>query len=240
MISFDDFITKWNNKGCDWDGYYGYQCMDLYHQYNFECVGGRDIPAPAAKYVWNKYDTDAYDRISNSPTNFPQKGDIVIWGDGVGQYGHIAVCISADSMTLQSFDQNWPLGSVCHKQPHNYRGVLGWLRPKKKVIETTTPEAPPETPSNAGESQVEDTQGGQTPVADIPVDDPSVRPPDMDSTPVELPVEPATVIIPTFSTPDAVDSSLPEASDRPQKPFKASLGDIVHAILNWFKKLLGK
>jgi hypothetical protein len=33
-------------------------------------------------------------------------------------------------ISFTSFDQNWPLNSLCHFQNHNYTGVLGWLHPK--------------------------------------------------------------------------------------------------------------
>jgi len=146
-MTFDTFITKWNGKGVDYDGWYGYQCMDLYRQYVKEVVVAKQSsPVRGAKDVWNNYNQVAFERISNQPTNFPQKGDIVIWGVGVGQYGHIAICITADSYKLTSFDQNWPVGTLCHKQPHNYTGVLGWLRPKKKELIEPEPAEPQETP----------------------------------------------------------------------------------------------
>ena len=90
--------------------------------------------APAAKDVW-KQTIDGYDKIANTPTGVPQKGDIVIWGQGVGPYGHIAVFYQGDAMKFTSFDQNWPVGTVCHFQPHNYTGVLGWFRPKVAVVQ---------------------------------------------------------------------------------------------------------
>ncbi len=130
MISFDDFISKWNGKGVDTDGYYGFQCMDLAHAYCQECIG-KDFPGqPTAKDVWN-INIDGYDKIANSPTAVPSKGDIVIWGTGIGTSGHISVFIAGDTNIFTSFDQNWPLGSYCHIQNHNYTGVLGWFHPKQ-------------------------------------------------------------------------------------------------------------
>lgn len=130
-----DFMTKWNGKPVDWDNYYGYQCMDLYHQYNYEVVGGADIAAGYAKDVWLKdlYPKDKYTKIANTPTGVPIKGDIIIWSGYVnGGPGHIAVFYSGDTMSFTSFDQNWN-GAYCHFQPHNYNYVLGWLRPNVSV-----------------------------------------------------------------------------------------------------------
>lgn len=128
-MSYQEFVDKWNNKGCDFDGFYGFQCMDLAHQYAKDVVGHDFAAAPAAKDVWNQI-IDGYDKISNTPDGVPQKGDIVVWGTAIGQYGHIAVFDHGDTSSFVSFDQNWPTGSVCHFQNHNYTGVLGWFHPK--------------------------------------------------------------------------------------------------------------
>ena len=121
------FISKWRDKGCDFDGFYGYQCMDLAHQYAVE-VHKQDIPsAPAAKDVWDK-NCVGYTKILNTPEAIPEKGDIIIWGVEAGPYGHIAIFDNGDQNSFTSFDQNWPVGSICHLQKHNYKGVIGWLR----------------------------------------------------------------------------------------------------------------
>jgi len=141
-MTLDELITKYNGKGIDFDNYYGFQCMDLYRQYVKECLGLPQSPAVAgAKNVWDTYLKDKYDRFDNSPTAVPIKGDIIIWGEGAGTYGHIAICTDANINDLKSFDQNWPVGSLCHIQPHNYTNILGWLRAKPVV----NPE-PPQTP----------------------------------------------------------------------------------------------
>lgn len=131
-MTTQEFFDKWNNKGIDFDGYYGFQCMDLAHQYAVEVVGIDIHPAPAAKDVWNET-IDGYDKIENTPEGVPTRGDIVIWGTGVGAYGHIAVFDHGDQNSFTSFDQNWPLNSLCHYQNHNYNGVLGWFHPQKDV-----------------------------------------------------------------------------------------------------------
>lgn len=138
-MTIQQFFDKWNGKGCDYDGYYGFQCMDLAHQFASEVVG-QDIPAaPGAKDVWTLA-TPGFEKIPNTPTGVPQRGDIVIWGTGVGQFGHIAVFDHGDTTNFTSFDQNWPLNSLCHYQSHNYTGVLGWLHPKAAVIAQPTPQ----------------------------------------------------------------------------------------------------
>ncbi|MDO8554364.1 MAG: CHAP domain-containing protein [Candidatus Micrarchaeota archaeon] len=76
----------------------------------------------------SKVSDDDYKWIPNSATNVPEEGDLVIWG--MNQYGHIAVFIEGDANTFRSFDENYPTGSPCHVQEHNYDYVNGWLHPK--------------------------------------------------------------------------------------------------------------
>lgn len=138
-MTLDEFITKWNGKGIDFDNYYGFQCMDLYRQYVKECLGLLQSPPVAgAKDVWTTYLKEKYDRFDNTPSAVPIKGDIMIWGAGAGPYGHIAVCTEANINDFKSFDQNWPVNSLCHIQPHNYTNVLGWLR-AKAIVQPVVP-----------------------------------------------------------------------------------------------------
>jgi hypothetical protein len=137
-MSFDDFIDKWDLKGVDFDGIYPNQCMDLMHQYVYEVLGLTDktiLAAPAAYQVFTNFSWGQYfDKIVNSPTGVPQKGDIVLFGTAIGAYGHVCIFIEGDANQFTSFDANWPTGSLCHKQSHNYNGVLGWLHPKASSV----------------------------------------------------------------------------------------------------------
>lgn len=129
-MTFDEFIKKYTNKGIDYDGYYGFQCVDLFRQYAKEVLNFNQLPpVPYAKDFWGIVTPD-YEKIANTPTGVPKKGDVIIWNSKVGIAGHIAVFISGNVNTFNSFDQNWPAGTLCHVQNHNYTGVQGWLRPK--------------------------------------------------------------------------------------------------------------
>lgn len=127
-----DFFTQFNNKKIDFDGYYGAQCMDLYRQY---CKNVLDIPqSPSvngAAEVWNSYLSKYFVKITNTITGVPKEGDIIVWNKQLNGYGHIAICQSANVWNFTSFDQNFPIGSKCHFQKHNYKNVLGWLRLKR-------------------------------------------------------------------------------------------------------------
>lgn len=139
-MTFDQFIEKYNNKGIDFDGAFGNQCVDLYRQYVKEVLGFPQSPAVAgAKDIWDTYLSSFFTRYNNSPTAVPKKGDILIWGTKMGQYGHVAVFIDGGVTKFNSFDQNSPVGTLCHIQSHTYTGVLGWLRPKENAVNEATP-----------------------------------------------------------------------------------------------------
>lgn len=131
-LSLNDFINKYNGHGLDFDGVYGYQCLDLMHGYITEVLGlsGSVLAAPTAYQAYVNGDPN-FTKIGNTLEAIPQAGDIMFWTpnvDGVGSAGHVAVFISGNNTSFLSFDQNWPEGSVCHEQPHNYNAVAGWLR----------------------------------------------------------------------------------------------------------------
>lgn len=138
-MSIDSFFTKYLGRYIDFDNKYGFQCVDLMRRYCVDVlgIGGYSIPAVTyAKQIFtsmNDNGTTKFQKIYNSPTNSPAKGDIVIWGYYpfvTGWAGHVAICSSASMMSLITYDQNYPTGSSCHFQKHSYKGVLGWLHPK--------------------------------------------------------------------------------------------------------------
>lgn len=126
-MTFDQFIKAYNNRFLDFDGYYGGQCMDLAQFYNRDVIGAPRMYGNAINQ-WSGYNSKIYKRFPNTAGAVPMKGDIMIWGKGVGRFGHIAVFYSGNGKTFVSFDQNFPIGSRCHLQAHDYSGVLGWLR----------------------------------------------------------------------------------------------------------------
>lgn len=143
-MTLQEFISKWNNKYCDFDNAYGAQCVDLARQFWKEVA---NITQPksvrGACDFWTSYPTDPalnsyYNRIDNAPNNHPNPGDIVLWDNKAGGgYGHIAICIKADANSFTSFDQNYPVGSPCSQWTHNYTHVFGWFTPKGASMGTT-------------------------------------------------------------------------------------------------------
>jgi hypothetical protein len=113
------------------------QCVDLANAYISEVLGLPIVLGTNAVDFPKKCLSPNYEYILNTTTAVPIQGDIIIWSspDGIG---HIGICDSATSLKFVSFDQNWPVGSVCKLVNHTYTGtykVIGWLRGKKSIIE---------------------------------------------------------------------------------------------------------
>lgn len=72
-----------------------------------------------------------FDKIPYSAP--PKKGDFVIFNEGVGSvYGHIDVCMNDGNPSgFQGSDSNWGGNKTVHMVQHDYKYVLGYLRPKE-------------------------------------------------------------------------------------------------------------
>lgn len=125
--SMINFFLKYNGKYIDHDGVFGPQCTDTIKQYFKEVLKREPIKGNAIDYYLK--DIPGFEKIANKWISWPQPGDIIVWGSGVGVNGHIAVCNWSRSFDFGGFEQNWPIGSPCHYQEHTYKNVLGWLRP---------------------------------------------------------------------------------------------------------------
>ncbi len=148
-MTFQQFIDKYLGKKIDFDNAYAGQCVDLFRQYCKEVlVISQPKRVAGAADFWTNYDSDPnlknnFDKIANTPTGIPLKGDVVLWNKRAGGgFGHVAVFISGNATQFTSFDQNWPTLSVCTKTEHGYQNVYGWLHPK---VSTPPPLIPAES-----------------------------------------------------------------------------------------------
>lgn len=113
----------------DFDGAYGNQCVDLVNQY------ARDNGLPtftggAAADMFGQ-SASAYDWVKNTPSGVPPAGAIVVWGRGIGPWGHIAIARGgSDTNILRTVDQNWNYHPYVEPVDHNYNAVIGWGIPK--------------------------------------------------------------------------------------------------------------
>ena len=138
MITFDKFIEKNNGKFIDYDQHWGFQCVDCMREYIIECMGLNPYEAiPANNYAKNmfyNFNSKYFTRVWNKANNFPKKGDIIFWKTYpfvTGIAGHVGIVVSADVNNLIVFNQNYPTNSPCELRKFKYRGVIGWLSPKK-------------------------------------------------------------------------------------------------------------
>lgn len=139
-VNFEKFIKKYLGKATDVDGSAGVQCVDLAKAYLKEVF---DIPffaVGSAKNYFERFDRfgalrDKFERIANTPDFVPLKGDLAVWGSSKGGgHGHVAICSGeGDTRHFYSYDQNWD-GKACKLVRHDYRGFLGVLRPRCRVL----------------------------------------------------------------------------------------------------------
>lgn len=137
LITFQKFLDTWDGKYCEYsDPKNRYQCQDLMRQYVQDVLGLPQSALPGALYakdVFKNYHGTAFQKIPNTPLGIPKAGDIIFTGFYpfvTGWAGHVGIVVGDGSSIYNyiSFDQNFPSGSSCHRQLHNYRGTLGWLR----------------------------------------------------------------------------------------------------------------
>lgn len=132
-MTLQQFVDTYTDKTIDFDGAYGGQCVDLYRQYCKEVLNIPQSPGvTGAKDIWNSYLSNYFDRIPNTPDGIPQPGDIMIWSDKYGPFGHVAIVLQATLTTFTCFSQNDPTGAKCIRKTYRtYAPTLGWLHPKE-------------------------------------------------------------------------------------------------------------
>lgn len=112
-----------------------YQCMDLAYNWIFTLgIPKATIQQGAAYQAWtNASDLTRqyFDLIENKLETIPQEGDLVVWNNKYGKYGHIAIVVEATQTKMTVFEQNNPLGTNAHVQDRSYTNVSGFLRPIK-------------------------------------------------------------------------------------------------------------
>lgn len=139
VTPFDKYFAERIGKGLDYDGYYSVQCADLANDYAVNLIGSKPFIGGSAYEFYtnfaNQPSKNLYERIPNTPEFVPIKGDIMVWGQGLGKHGHVAICNGkGDTTWFESYEQNW----TGHNDPvalikHNYNHVLGVLRPKDQT-----------------------------------------------------------------------------------------------------------
>ena len=139
MSPFDKYFDERIGVGLDYDGVYNVQCFDLANDYSVNLIGGKAFIGMGAYEIYtnfaNQPGKELYERIPNTPEFVPIKGDIMVWGTGIGQWGHVAICTGeGDTTWFNSYDQNWNYANApVTLVKHSYNSVLGVLRPKDQT-----------------------------------------------------------------------------------------------------------
>lgn len=139
-MTFDEYFSKTNGKGIDYDGQFGVQCFDLVNDYAEKVLGCKPF---TGMYAWEIYENFSaqpssarFSKIKNTPDLVPKKGDIVVWAKSLnGKAGHCAVATGdGDTTWFTSYEQNWTgNNNPCVVVKHDYSHVLGVLRPKEQA-----------------------------------------------------------------------------------------------------------
>lgn len=133
-MTYDEFVREYNGKSVDYDRTdIGVQCVDLAKLYMDKVLNVKIGAIGNAEAYWRRY--DELPILHNNFTRaagIPQKGDIIVWGTGLSQYGHIAIATGdGDLQKFTSYDQNWTIKPM-HLVEHSYHAVNGFLRPKNQ------------------------------------------------------------------------------------------------------------
>ena len=100
------------------------QCFDVAQGWS-KLLGGQRFTGATADLIYYQPQNGFYQQISNGPTNYPVKGDIVVFN-----WPHVGVCTgnNTDENQLELVEQNDPAGTAVQIKVYpNYDGVIGWL-----------------------------------------------------------------------------------------------------------------
>lgn len=145
MKSYEDFIKSVIGTSFDEDHVAGVQCVDLIKRYLKE-VFGLNVPNGFGNAIdyYKEYNNKKllntnFERIENTPSFIPKKGDIMVWNEKRGKgAGHVAICTGiGDTKNFYSYDLNWNGSKKVKEVKHDYKNVLGVLRYKKKEEKKT-------------------------------------------------------------------------------------------------------
>lgn len=135
-MTLQQFIDKYNGKFVEYHSYdprAKNQCVDLANQYIVEVLNLTPIIGTNAQDFPKKIGNE-FIYIENTPEGLPKAGDLMIF-KSADKVGHISIFVEGTTGLFTSFDQNYPTGSPCKLTRHNYKNVLGWLRPKGVIMD---------------------------------------------------------------------------------------------------------
>jgi hypothetical protein len=152
-MNLQGFVDKYKGQPVDFDGSFGAQCVDLARQYFKEVWGFTRQPEGvigAADFYFKHENRRAQRELcdchmfSIADGHVPPVGAVVIFGStGTNQYGHIGICVNADTEGMDVFEQDGIANEKALKEGRpqkgayigrwNYDRLLGWLTKKGEV-----------------------------------------------------------------------------------------------------------
>lgn len=138
-MTLKEFAGKNGNTKIDYDGKYGFQCVDVFRQY---CQDVWNIPhtggVAGAKDLYEKYESlpleqKYLDKIPYKQGLVPPAGCAVIFGKTPSnKYGHVAIVLSASNAGMKVFEQDGYEQGGTRIMFRTYSNVLGFLNKKRK------------------------------------------------------------------------------------------------------------
>ena len=136
-VSINEFFEQYTiGRGVDFDGQFQFQCFDLANEYIYKRTDKQPIMnLSSAKDIWYQPDgifpfSVSYEKIANSPDNYPDKGDIIVWDAwDSNPYGHVALVLQANTNYVKVLQQDGFTPTIgITEMTWDYNNVLGWFR----------------------------------------------------------------------------------------------------------------
>lgn len=147
-MEYAKFKSKYIGTKQDYDGKYGYQCVDLVKLWANEgwkikpsAVGHTGYAKEVFLYSDSMLSSKVVQRIANQPKLVPPQGAIIVFNSTPkNKIGHIAVVDVADLKSVTVLEQNGSTGNGTGKgndairtKTYGYENVLGWLIPNAPI-----------------------------------------------------------------------------------------------------------
>lgn len=141
-MSYQTFKNKWLGKATDYDGVYGYQCVDLIKRYLAEEFGLKPGAWGDAVDYWNKTNSGVLTKFNKVNGSDAKQGDIVVLkGLNGNPYGHIGIATGGiNGKQVEILEQNGSSGNGKGQGGDKIRTryvdrsrVAGLLRPKSSA-----------------------------------------------------------------------------------------------------------
>lgn len=112
-MSYQSFKNQWNSKRVDYDGVYGFQCVDLIKQYLAQEFGMKPGAWGNAIEYWTATNPALLTKFDKLATSSVRAGDIVIFkGINGSPYGHIGIADGSSSILyVPTLEQNGSTGN---------------------------------------------------------------------------------------------------------------------------------